>query len=42
MGVDMTRFSSRFVKAFVTSLEIIFVVRLIEKKGLYVAIEVCR
>ncbi|EOV7614112.1 colanic acid biosynthesis glycosyltransferase WcaL [Escherichia coli] len=42
MGVDMTRFSPRPVKAPATSLEIISVARLTEKKGLHVAIEACR
>lgn len=41
MGVDMMCFSLCFVKVFVMLLEIIFVVCLIEKKGLYVVIEVC-
>ncbi|MED9090777.1 colanic acid biosynthesis glycosyltransferase WcaL [Escherichia marmotae] len=42
MGVDMTRFSPRPVKAPATPLEIISVARLTEKKGLHVAIEACR
>ena len=42
MGVDMTRFSPRPVKAPGTPLEIISVARLTEKKGLHVAIESCR
>ncbi|EER1709477.1 colanic acid biosynthesis glycosyltransferase WcaL [Escherichia coli] len=42
MGVDMTRFSPRPVKAPATPLEIISVARLTEKKGLHVAIESCR
>ncbi|HBC5620904.1 TPA: colanic acid biosynthesis glycosyltransferase WcaL [Escherichia coli] len=42
MGVDMTRFSPRPVKAPATLLEIISVARLTEKKGLHVAIEACR
>ncbi|MBS2138601.1 colanic acid biosynthesis glycosyltransferase WcaL [Escherichia coli] len=42
MGVDMTRFSPRPVKAPTTPLEIISVARLTEKKGLHVAIEACR
>ncbi|EER5611094.1 colanic acid biosynthesis glycosyltransferase WcaL [Escherichia coli] len=42
MGVDMTRFSPRPVKAPATPLEIISVGRLTEKKGLHVAIEACR
>ncbi|EFO1592820.1 colanic acid biosynthesis glycosyltransferase WcaL [Escherichia marmotae] len=42
MGVDMTRFSPRPVKAHATPLEIISVARLTEKKGLHVAIEACR
>lgn len=42
MGVDMTRFSPRSVKAPATPLEIISVARLTEKKGLHVAIEACR
>ncbi|EFN3843869.1 colanic acid biosynthesis glycosyltransferase WcaL, partial [Escherichia coli] len=42
MGVDMTRFSPRLVKAPATPLEIISVARLTEKKGLHVAIEACR
>ncbi|EES0565550.1 TPA: colanic acid biosynthesis glycosyltransferase WcaL [Escherichia coli] len=42
MGVDMTRFSPRPVKAPATALEIISVARLTEKKGLHVAIEACR
>ncbi|RSC60270.1 colanic acid biosynthesis glycosyltransferase WcaL [Citrobacter amalonaticus] len=42
MGVDMTRFTHRPVKAPGTPLEIISVARLTEKKGLHVAIEACR
>ncbi|ENT8862241.1 colanic acid biosynthesis glycosyltransferase WcaL [Escherichia coli] len=42
MGVDMTRFSPRPVKAPAIPLEIISVARLTEKKGLHVAIEACR
>lgn len=42
MGVDMTHFSPRPVKAPATPLEIISVARLTEKKGLHVAIEACR
>ncbi|HAZ3868416.1 TPA: colanic acid biosynthesis glycosyltransferase WcaL [Escherichia coli] len=42
MGVDMTRFSPRPVKAPATPLEIISVARLTEKKGPHVAIEACR
>ncbi|POT59595.1 colanic acid biosynthesis glycosyltransferase WcaL [Citrobacter amalonaticus] len=42
MGVDMTRFTHRPVKAPGTLLEIISVARLTEKKGLHVAIEACR
>ncbi len=42
MGVEMTRFSPRPVKAPATPLEIISVARLTEKKGLHVAIEACR
>ncbi|QMI05673.1 colanic acid biosynthesis glycosyltransferase WcaL [Citrobacter sp. RHB25-C09] len=42
MGVDMTRFTHRPVKAPGTPLDIISVARLTEKKGLHVAIEACR
>ncbi|ECY3258123.1 glycosyltransferase, partial [Salmonella enterica subsp. enterica serovar Alachua] len=42
MGVDMTRFSHRPVKAPGMPLEMISVARLTEKKGLHVAIEACR
>lgn len=42
MGVDMTRFTHRPVKAPATPLQIISVARLTEKKGLHVAIEACR
>ncbi len=42
MGVDMTCFSPRPVKAPTTPLEIISVARLTQKKGLHVAIEACR
>ncbi|WP_318378320.1 colanic acid biosynthesis glycosyltransferase WcaL [Enterobacter sp.] len=42
MGVDMSRFSQRPVKAPGRSLQIISVARLTEKKGLHVAIEACR
>lgn len=42
MGVDMTRFTHRPVKAPGMPLEIISVARLTEKKGLHVAIEACR
>lgn len=42
MGVDMERFSLRPVKPMATTLEIISVARLTEKKGLHVAIEACR
>ncbi|WP_312687717.1 colanic acid biosynthesis glycosyltransferase WcaL [Kosakonia sp.] len=42
MGVDMTRFSLRPVKAPGSPLQIISVARLTEKKGLHVAIEACR
>lgn len=42
MGVDMDRFSQRPVKAPASTLDIISVARLTEKKGLHVAIEACR
>ncbi|MBA7944172.1 colanic acid biosynthesis glycosyltransferase WcaL [Citrobacter sp. RHBSTW-00271] len=42
MGIDMTRFTPREVKAPGTPLEILSVARLTEKKGLHVAIEACR
>ncbi|HGE0252812.1 TPA: colanic acid biosynthesis glycosyltransferase WcaL, partial [Salmonella enterica subsp. enterica serovar Typhimurium] len=42
MGVDMTRFTHRSVKAPGMPLEMISVARLTEKKGLHVAIEACR
>ncbi|EEE1466301.1 colanic acid biosynthesis glycosyltransferase WcaL, partial [Salmonella enterica subsp. enterica serovar Kentucky] len=42
MGVDMTRFTHRPVKAPGMPLELISVARLTEKKGLHVAIEACR
>ncbi len=42
MGVDMSRFTLREVKAPGSSLQIISVARLTEKKGLHVAIEACR
>ncbi|EGI5210587.1 glycosyltransferase, partial [Salmonella enterica subsp. enterica serovar Brunei] len=41
MGVDMTRFTHRSVKAPGMPLEMISVARLTEKKGLHVAIEAC-
>ena len=42
MGVDLARFTLRPVKVPGTSLQIISVARLTEKKGLHVAIEACR
>ena len=42
MGIDMTRFTPREVKAPAAPLEILSVARLTEKKGLHVAIEACR
>ncbi|SQI22972.1 colanic acid biosynthesis glycosyltransferase WcaL [Salmonella enterica subsp. arizonae] len=42
MGVDMTRFTHRPVRAPGVPLEIVSVARLTEKKGLHVAIEACR
>ncbi|QLO42232.1 colanic acid biosynthesis glycosyltransferase WcaL [Citrobacter freundii] len=42
MGIDMTRFTPRDVKAPGETLEILSVARLTEKKGLHVAIEACR
>lgn len=42
MGIDMTRFTPRQLKAPAAPLEIISVARLTEKKGLHVAIEACR
>lgn len=42
MGVDLARFTLRPVKVPGTSLQIISVARLTERKGLHVAIEACR
>lgn len=42
MGIDMTRFTPRQLKAPAAPLEIISVARLTEKKGLHLAIEACR